>query len=137
MNYFVLSCTLRNLKLMGMRANSVYDLIRSKPFLCQGLIVLSLNLKVLSMNQNPIIYIELPSFVKMKGASFMLDTLEDVMDMVAHCSHTIETFCCGARGEFAVIIEVYGAWIKAIETLVGGDYVSGGGSGVVGNFSKR
>ena len=50
----------------------------------------------------------------------MVDTFEDFVNMVEHCSHSVVPFSCGGRGEFLVVIEVYGEWIKAIETAVGG-----------------
>ena len=51
----------------------------------------------------------------------MVDALEDVVDMVVYCSHSVEPFSCGWRGEFVVVIEVYGAWIKAMETSIRGE----------------
>ena len=68
MNYVVQSCTLRNLKSIGMGANRFYDLVRSKAVARQGLIVPSLNLKVSSIHQNPIVNVELSSFFNMKDA---------------------------------------------------------------------
>ena len=41
--------------------------------------------------------------------------LEDVTDMVAHCSYCVQPFFWGGIGELVVVIEVHGAWIKAIE----------------------
>ena len=68
---------------------------------------------------------------------FMVDTFEDVVDMVVYRSHSIEPFFCGRRGQFVVVIEVYGAWIKAIETSVGGEFVGSGGCSIIGKFCKR
>ena len=73
----------------------------------------------------------------MQGATFIVDALEDLVDVVVQCSHSVEPFFCGWRGEFAVIIEVYGAWIKAIETSVRGELVATGGCGIIGKFCKR
>ena len=67
----------------------------------------------------------------------MLDALEDVMDMVVYCSHSVEPFFCGWRVEFVLVIEVYGAWIKAIETSIRVEFVGSGGRGIVGKFCKR
>ena len=53
----------------------------------------------------------------------MVDALEDVIDVVVHYSHSVKPFFCGWRGEFVVVIEVYGAWIKAIETPIRGELV--------------
>ena len=73
----------------------------------------------------------------MKGTSFMVNMLEDILDVVVHYSYSVEAFFCGRRGEFVVVIKVYAAWIKAIETSVSGEFVSSGGCGVVTKFCKR
>ena len=39
--------------------------------------------------------------------------------------------------EFVVVIKVYGAWIKAIETSIGGEFVGSGGCGIIGKFCQR
>ena len=57
--------------------------------------------------------------------------------MVVHCSDSVEPFFCGWRGEFVVVIEVYGAWMKAIETSIRGEFVGSGGCGIRGKFCKR
>ena len=137
MNYVVPARTFRNLKSIDMRANSFSDLVRSKLFPDQRFIVASFNLNVSAINQNRIINVELPSFLNMKRTSFMVNTLEDIVDVVAHNSHSVETFFCGRRGEFIVFIEVHGAWIKDIEISAGGEFVSSGGSGVVGKFCEK
>ena len=67
----------------------------------------------------------------------MVDALEDVVDVVVHSSHSVEPFFCGGGGEFVVVIEVYGAWIKAIETSITGEFVGSGGCGIVGKFCER
>ena len=67
----------------------------------------------------------------------MVEALEDVMDMVVQYSHSVEPFFCSGEGEFVVVIEVYGAWIKAMETSVVGEFVSSGGCGIIGKFCKR
>ena len=85
-------------------------------------------MEVSSINQNPI---------NMQVASFMVDTLEDLVDMVVHCSHSVEPFFCGGGGELVFIIEVYSAWIKAIETSIGGEFVGSGGCSIIGNFYER
>ena len=68
---------------------------------------------------------------------FMVDAFEDVVDMVVHCSHSVEPFFCSRGGEFVVVIEVYGGWIKAIETSIRGEFVDSGGCGIVGKFCER
>ena len=67
----------------------------------------------------------------------MVDVLEDVVDVVVHGSHSVEPFFCDGGGEFVVVIEVYGAWIKAIETSMRGEFVGSGGCGIVGKFCER
>ena len=67
----------------------------------------------------------------------MADTIEYIVDMVVHCSHSVKTYFCGWRERFVVVVKVYGTWIKAIEPSVGGEFAGGGGIGVVGKFSKR
>ena len=137
MNYIVPSRTLRDLKSRGMRANSFYDLVKSKSVACQRFIIPSFNLKVSSSNQNPIVNVELPSFGHMKGTSFMVNTLEHIVDVVVYCSHYVEPFVCGGGAEFIVVAKVYSTWIKSVETSLGGDFVRSGGSRVVGKFCKR
>ena len=67
----------------------------------------------------------------------MVDTLDDLVDIIVHCSPSVEPFFCGGGGKFVVVIEVYGAWIKAIETSVRGELVASGGCGIIGKFCKR
>ena len=67
----------------------------------------------------------------------MVDALEDVVDVVVYCSQSVEPFFCGWRGEFVIVIEVYGAWIKAIETSISGEFVGSGGCSIIGKFCKR
>ena len=70
----------------------------------------------------------------MQGASFIVDALEDIVDVVVHCSHSVETFFCSGRREFIVVIEVYSAWIKAIETSIRREFVGSGACGIMGKF---
>ena len=67
----------------------------------------------------------------------MVDAFEDVVDVVEYYSHSVEPFSCGWIGEFVVIIEVYGGWIKAIETSIRGEFVGSGGCGIVGKFCQK
>ena len=94
-------------------------------------------MEVSLIDQNPIVNVELSHFFNMQGASFIVDALEDVVDMVVHCSYSVELFFCGRRGEFVVVIEVYGACIEAIETSVREEFVGPGGCGIVGQFCER
>ena len=73
----------------------------------------------------------------MKVALFVVDLLQDIVDMFMHCSHSVEPFFCDGGGEFEVIIEMYGAWIKATETSVGGEFVGSGACGIIGKFCER
>ena len=66
----------------------------------------------------------------------MVNVLEDVVNVVVHSSHSVETFFCGRGGEFVVVVEVYGAWIKAIETSIRGEFVGSGGCGIIGKFCE-
>ena len=67
----------------------------------------------------------------------MADIFEDVLHVVVHCSHSVEAFFCSGRAEFVVFIERYGAWIKAIESSVGGECVGSGGCSIIGKFCGR
>ena len=67
----------------------------------------------------------------------MVDAVEHVVDMVVYCSHSVEPFFCGWRGEFVVVIEVYGEWIKAIETSIRREFVGSGGCSIVCKLCKR
>ena len=137
MNYLVPSCTLWNPKSIGIEDNSCYDIVESKPFVCQGLVVPSHNQKVSSIDQNSIVNVALTSTFNIKGTLFMIDMLVDVVDMVMHCSHPIKPFFCGGREDFVLIIQLYFVWIKTIGTSVGAEIVGSGGCGIVGKFCKR
>ena len=39
--------------------------------------------------------------------------------------------------EFVDVIKVHGAWIKAIETSIVGEFVGSGGCGIIGKFCQR
>ena len=67
----------------------------------------------------------------------MVDTFEDIVDVFVHRSHSIKPFFCSGRGELVVVMEVYGSWIKAIETSIIGEFVGSGGCGIIGKFCKR
>ena len=136
MNYIVLSCSLWNLKSVGMRTNSFYHLIKYKLFACQGFIIPSLHLQVSSINQDPIVNVESSSYFNMKGTSFMVNTFEYFMHVVVHCSHSVEQFFCSGRAEFVLGIEVYGTWIKAIEASAWGEFVGSSGCSIVGKFCE-
>ena len=73
----------------------------------------------------------------MHDALFVVDTLEDVVDMFVHNSNSVEPLFCGGRADFIVVIEPYGAWITAVKTSVGAEFVGSGGSGIIGGFCER
>ena len=52
--------------------------------------------------------IELSSFVDVDGTAFLLDPLEGIVDLVIHCTHSINLFFGHRGGEFIVVVEVYG-----------------------------
>ena len=88
------------------------------------------------MNQDTIVNIEVSSFFNLKVASFVVDLFEDVVDVVMHCSHSVEPFFCSEGGEFVVVIELCGACIKAIETSIWGEFVGRSGCGIAGKLCK-
>ena len=93
-------------------------------------------MEVSSINQDPIVNIEVSSFFHIKIALFVVDSFADVVDVVMHCSHSAKAFFCGGGGEFIVVIQMYGAWIKAIETSVWGEFVGRGGCSIAGKFCE-
>ena len=137
MNYVVPSRTLRNLKSICVQPNSLYYLVRCKTFSCQGLVVACFNLQVLSVNRNPIVNVGVSCLFNMKRDSFVAHAYEDIVDMVVHCSYSMEPSFCGGGVEFVVVIKVYGTWIKAIETSIRGEFVGSSGCGIVGKFCER
>ena len=95
-----------------------------------------LDLEVSSINQDPIVIVEESAFFKIKGALFMVDSFEDVVDVVVHGKYSIKLFFCSVRGEFIVVIEVYSAWIKYIETSVEGEFVDSGVCGIIAKLGN-
>ena len=93
-------------------------------------------MEVSSINQDPIVNIEVSSVFYIKVASFVVDSFEHVVDVVMQCTHSVEPFFCSGGGEFVVVIEVYGTWIKAIETSIWGEFVGRGGYGIAGKFCE-
>ena len=94
-------------------------------------------LEVLTIDQNPTDNVELPSFFNMKGTSFMVDALEDVEDVVVHCSQFVEPCFCGRRGEFVLVIQMNGVGIEGIKTSVCGEFVGSSGCSIVSKVCKR
>ena len=66
-NYIVPSCALKDLQLMGVGTNCFDVLVRSWLFGCQRLIVPSLYLKLLYINQDQIVSVEVSGFFNMLG----------------------------------------------------------------------
>ena len=137
MNYVGASHTLWNLKSIGIGGNSFHDLVMSKPFGYEERLVPSLALKVLCINQNPIVNVELSSFFNVKDASFVVDAFEDVVDMGVYCSYSVQPVFCSSGSEFVVVVEMYGKWIKTIDTSVLGEFMSSDSCGTIGTFCKR
>ena len=96
-----------------------------------------LHLQVLSATQDPIINVEVSSFFNMKGASFVVDSFEYVVDVVMHCSNSVKPFFCRRGGGCVVVIKVHGAWIKAIETSVGRKFVGSRGYNIKARLYEK
>ena len=62
--------------------------------------------------------VKVSDFFKMKGALFVIDSYKDVMDVIGHYSHLIKLFFYGGGWEFIVVIQLYNASIKAIQTSI-------------------
>ena len=73
----------------------------------------------------------------MNGTALLVDTIDSVMALVMHCSLLVLAFFSGGGAEFVVVIEVYCAWVKAIQPSVGRVSMGGGRCCVVAKFSKR
>ena len=54
----------------------------------------------------------------MKGAAFVVNAFEYFVDVVVHCSYSVEPLFCTRREELVGVIDMYGAWIKAMEASV-------------------
>ena len=107
MNFIVPSCTYRDLELIGMETNCFDVLIRYLLFKAECFIIHSLHLQVASINQDPIIDVEVLCFSNMTGCLYVVNAFEDIMDGVMHSNHFLKTYFCGRRGEFADIIEMH------------------------------
>ena len=59
------------------------------------------------------------------------------MDVVVHCRHSVQLFFSGGGGELVVIIEVYCAWVEAIQASIVRVTMGGCRCSMVGNFGKR
>ena len=89
------------------------------------------------MNHNPIIDVEVYGFFNMKGASFVWDVFEDMVDVVWHYSNSIEAFLYSRWGELVVVVEAYGVEIEAIGTSIVGKFAGISGHGIIGQFCER
>ena len=81
-------------------------------------------MKVSSVNQDPIVNCELTSFFNIKGTSFLVNVLEDIVNMVMHDRCRVEPFFCRGRDEFVVVIKINGTGMEAIEISMWGEFVS-------------
>ena len=59
------------------------------------------------------------------------------MDVVMHWGYSIDQLFGSERGQFAVLIEVYGVQIAAIETSIRVEWVCSGGCAIVDKFKQR
>ena len=48
----------------------------------------------------------------------MVDSFEHIMDVVVHYTYSITAFFYSGGGEFVIVFEVHGAWIRGMETSV-------------------
>ena len=71
------------------------------------------------------------------GVLFVVDVFEDIVDIVVHYSHSVKPFFCSRCGEFVVVVNVYGAWIEAIETSARGECVGCSSYGIIVKFCER
>ena len=67
----------------------------------------------------------------------MVDSFEDVLDVVVDCSYSVEPFFCSGGGEFVVAMDVHGVWLKGIETSAGREFVGRAGCCIVGKLCER
>ena len=117
MNHIVPLCTLGNLKSIRMGADRFEELVGCKPCACQALLVPSVYWNVSSITQNPILNVVLSRLFNMKGTSFKVNMFDYIVNVVVHSSYSVKPFFYSRRREFIVVIEVYGVWIKAVETF--------------------
>ena len=94
-------------------------------------------MEVSSVNQDLFVNIKMSSFFNIRSTSFIVDAFADVVDVVVHCYHSFEPFFCSRSEQFAVVVDVHGTWIKAIETSVEGEFAGSGTCGIVGKFCKK
>lgn len=73
----------------------------------------------------------------MKGPSLVADAFENVVYVVVLCSHSAEVFFCSRRGEFVVVIKVYGACIEAIVPSAWGEVMCSSSCDIIGTFCQR
>ena len=73
----------------------------------------------------------------MQGTSSVVDSIKNIVCEIMHYRYLVEPFLCARGGEFVVIVEVYGACIKGIETSVEQEFVGSSGCSIVGKFCER
>ena len=107
------------------------------PFAYQELIVPSVHTEISFVQQDPIVDLESPSFFNIKYASFVVEGLVDVMNVVVQCSHTVKALFCGGRVKFAVVMQVNAVGIEDIETSIWEEFVGSGSCSMVGKFCQQ
>ena len=60
----------------------------------------------MSINQDPIVNVELSIIFNMKSTSFAVDMFKINMHVVVHYSYFVESWFCSRREEFVVIMKV-------------------------------
>ena len=73
----------------------------------------------------------------MKRTLFMVDAFEKPINMVMHCSDSIEPFCCRRREEFIVLIKGYSAQINIIKTCEVGEVMCNGSHQIISKLYNR
>ena len=101
-----------------MGANSFDELIGSQAFVCHRFVVSSLDLKIVSIKQNPIINVVVSGLFYTNAASLVVDSFEEIVDVVMQCSYLVQPFFCSRGAEFIVVINLHSVGIEAIEIAI-------------------
>lgn len=62
------------------------------------------------------INIELFSFFHIRCTLCIVDVFEDIIEVVVHCSHSVDPFFCSSGTQFVVVGKEHIAYIKTTET---------------------
>ena len=65
-------------------------------------------------------------FCNIKLASFVIDSFNNIKDVIVHHSYSVQPFFCSRREEVLVVDEVHDACIKPVETSIWGEFVGSG-----------